>query len=373
MISRIAARIGGGLLAGSFALSGSGAAAPQSTATARKGAQQDCEQVAGQLDEARARLEEALAALEERVSAAPEIAAEVGEISLDGMESVLAVAQSAVDDRNVMYYSSERGPGWLGIRMEEIRSERAKELKLPAERGVLVTYVAEDSPAAKAGLKVNDVITEFDGQRVEGTIALQRLVREVPSGRSVSVSIWRDGQAQSLTVEIASRHAGHSADHGFAVVHPRIPDMDIEVGPIPPIPPMPAIEFGPFGSFRMFGAPMLGIDAEDLSGQLGGYFGAPDGQGILVREVMPGTPAEKAGLKAGDVILRVDGKRVKNAEELRSALRDKSSKAGEGAGSEKVPAPTADITILRAGKETTVRVELQMPLRKVRSARRVAV
>src|SRR5208282_4923008 len=283
--------------------------------------------------------------------------------------------QAAANQSNVEIYESDAGPGWLGIRMEEVSSERAKELKLPAERGALVTYVAEDSPAAKAGLKVNDVITEFDGQRVEGTMALVRLVHEVPAGRSVSLTIWRDGHTQSLTVEIASRRDGHPGerDHDyFYSITPR-PDMNIEIPPIPPIPPIPAIEFGPFDGFRTFGGPVLGIDAEDLSGQLGSYFGAPDGQGILVRELMPGTPAEKAGLKAGDVILRVDGKRVKNSEELRSALREKSAKAGEEADSDKTPVPAVDLTILRAGKETTVRVELQSPARRMRPVRRVAV
>ena len=373
MISRIAARIGGGMLAGVLALAGSGAAAPQGPPVTLEGAQQDCERAAERLAEARARLQEALAALEARASVAPAIAAQMSQRALAQVASALAEVQAGEDQGNVEIYESDAGRGWLGIRMEEVSSERAKELKLPAERGALVTYVAEDSPAAKAGLKVNDVITEFDGQRVEGTMALVRLVHEVPAGRSVSLTIWRDGHTQSLTVEIASRRAGHPGERDrdyFYAITPR-PDMDI--APIPPIPPIPAIEFGPLGGFRVFGGPVLGIDAEDLSGQLGNYFGAPDGQGILVREVMPGTPAEKAGLKAGDVILRVDGKRVKNSDELRSALREKSAKAGEEPDSDKAPAPTADLTILRAGKETTARVELQSPARRLRPVRRVAV
>jgi S1-C subfamily serine protease len=215
------------------------------------------------------------------------------------------------------------------------------------------------------------VITEFDGQRVEGTLALQRMVREVPAGRSVSLAVWRDGQAQTLRVEIGSRRAGRFAGRDVFVLPDHIPDLDIEIGPIPPVPPIPAIEIGPMGHFRMFGAPLLGIDAEDLSGQLGHYFGAPDGQGVLVREVMPGTPAEKAGLKAGDVIVRVDGKRVRDAEELRSALRSKQAKPAEGPEAEKTA--SAELAVLRAGKEVAVKVELQTPARKVRPARRVAV
>ncbi|HKO03551.1 MAG TPA: PDZ domain-containing protein [Candidatus Acidoferrales bacterium] len=373
MIGRIASRIGGAMLAGVFALAGSGAAAPQGTPVAIERAQQECERAAAQLDRAQTRLQEALAAAEARMSVAPAIAAQASQRTFAGLERALAAAQRAADESAAQVYVSEDGPGWLGIRMEEVGSDKAKELKLPAQRGVLVTYVAEDSPAAKAGLKVNDVITEFDGQRVQGTMALQRMVHEVPAGRSVSLSFWRDARAQSLTVEIAARRAGRSGDRGFVVVNPHIPDMDIDIGPLPSMPPIPAIDFAPLGNLRLFGSPILGIDAEDLSGQLGSYFGAPDGQGVLVREVMPGTSAEKAGLKAGDVIVRVEGKRVKNAEELRSALREKTQKAAEGADSEKAPAPAADLTVLRAGKETTVRVEMQPPQRRVRPVRRVAV
>jgi len=154
-------------------------------------------------------------------------------------------------------------------------------------------------------------------------------------------------------------------------VSPRIPDMQIAIPPIPPIPP---VEVGPFGSFPLFGAPALGIDAEDLSGQLGSYFGAPDGQGVLVREVMPGLPAEKAGLKAGDVIIRLDGRRIKDASELRASLREILSKAAEGSDPDKPVAPSVELTILRSGRESVVRAELESPRMRMRApARRVAV
>jgi len=377
MISKFAARIGGGVLAGVFALAGSGAAAPQGSGPAPAETPQACESAAARVEAARARMERAVALAEARVSAAPVLAAQASQRAWLAMDRAMEAAQATAWSV-AQYRSSDDGPGWLGIRMEEVGSARAKELKLPAERGAQVTYVAEDSPAAKAGLKVNDVVIEFEGQRVEGTMALQRMVHEVPAGRTVSLSIWRDGHAQSLTVEIVSRRSGEPGDRTYFFASPRA-DMDVEIAPMPPIPPIPpipstpAIDFGPLGSFRMFGAPILGIDSEDLSGQLGNYFGAPEGQGILVREVMPGTPAEKANLKAGDVILRVDGKRVKNTDELRSALRDKATRAGDGADEEKSPAPTADLTVLRAGKESIIRVELQPPVKRIRPVRRMAV
>jgi len=297
-------------------------------------------------------------------------------------------ARRSPQDQNMMWMSvDDDAPGWLGIRMDEVSSAKAKELKLPAERGALVTYVSDDSPAAKAGLKVNDVVTDFEGQRVESTMALQRMVREVPSGRTVTLNVWRDGHSQTVSVQIGSRRSSRFKTHdgNFAYIAPEGPEsfsVETPIVPMPAMPAMPAIpslqgfEWNGLRGMRIFGGPMLGIDAEDLSGQLGNIFGAPDGQGVLVREVMPGTPAEKAGLKAGDVIVRADGKRVTSTEDLRSIFRDaaeKADKSSSGADSEKAQTITSELSVLRSGKETSIRVELQTPKAKVRAARRVAV
>jgi len=375
MFSRKTSWIGAGLAAVALALA-AGSLAAQSTAPAAPAAP-DCPCVDGAEWVGEGRVAAALARAEARAALAPEIADRQVDAAIHRMEAALAVQD---DGRNAFWISTDEEPGYLGIRMEEVGSDKAKELKLPAERGALVTYVAENSPAAKAGLKTNDVITDFDGQRVESTMALQRMVREVPAGRTVSLGVWRDGHSQTLSVAIGSRQSRMKREDGnFFFMSPDNGDFNVRVAPpamaIPAIPAIPStIEtFRLDGMGRLFGAPMLGIDAEDLSGQLGAYFGAPDGQGVLVREVMPGTPAEKGGLKAGDVILRVDGKRVKTSEDLRSALRDKADKAAPSGDSEKTPAPASDLSVLRSGKEMVVHVELQPPMRKMRPARRVAV
>jgi S1-C subfamily serine protease len=95
--------------------------------------------------------------------------------------------------------------------------------------------------------------------------------------------------------------------------------------------------------------PRLGIDAEDLSGQLGTYFGAPEGEGVLVRDVNPGSPAEKAGLKAGDVITAVNGEHIRSVGQLRERLAAK--------GDEK----TAKLGVLRNKSEVSITVELPAP------------
>jgi membrane-associated protease RseP (regulator of RpoE activity) len=116
---------------------------------------------------------------------------------------------------------------------------------------------------------------------------------------------------------------------------------------------MPDFDFNPMVTPEAmdFHTPLLGIGAEDLSGQLGDYFGVPSGEGILVREVRSGTPAEKAGLKAGDVITKVDGQTVKSTRDLRSQLR------------QKIDQKTVTLSVLRKGSEISVPVAIEKPRR----------
>jgi len=117
-----------------------------------------------------------------------------------------------------------------------------------------------------------------------------------------------------------------------------MPDVDI--------PEMPQIDLGGEMALLPGGHPRLGIDAEDIGGQLGSFFGAPDGEGILVRSVNSGSPAEKAGLKAGDVITSFNGERVRSLGDLRQKLAAQTEST------------TAKIGVLRNKSEVTLSVEL---------------
>jgi C-terminal processing protease CtpA/Prc len=94
------------------------------------------------------------------------------------------------------------GSSWLGVETHEVTAEKAKELKLSAERGVVLGKIVPDSPAAKAGLKENDVVTEINGQRVEGAAQFRRMIREIPAGRSVQLTVWRDGRSQTISATL---------------------------------------------------------------------------------------------------------------------------------------------------------------------------
>src|SRR3974377_1045413 len=86
---------------------------------------------------------------------------------------------------------------WLGVETNEVTPEKVKERTLPAERGVLLGKIVPDSPAAKAGLKERDVVTELNGQRVEGTAQFRRMIREIPAGRTELLTLFRDGRSKT--------------------------------------------------------------------------------------------------------------------------------------------------------------------------------
>jgi serine protease Do len=189
---------------------------------------------------------------------------------------------------------------FLGVGVAEITSERARGLNLKDDYGVEITRVDGDSPAEKAGLKAGDVVLEYNGQRVEGIEQFQRLVRETPAGRTVRLLISRNGSNQTLSAVVGSRKSGMFGPEGFAMPRIEIPDI-------------PNVFTGIHSS-------ALGIEVESLGPQLADYFGVKEG--VLVRSVVKGSVAEKAGLKAGDVITKVNDMRVATPGEISSAVRN---------------------------------------------------
>jgi serine protease Do len=237
---------------------------------------------------------------------------EVRPLIIDSEQGGMMVKGNDGDDDVQVFVGS--GQGWLGVGVLEVTAERVKELKLPAERGALLGKVVPDSPAAKAGLKENDVVTEINGQRVEGTEQFRRMIREIPAGRTAQFTIWRDGRSQSISVTIGKSAQGLNT----AVVAPGIPGNFAFR-----IPDMPQVDDLTISGPMFAGSPRLGIDAEDLDGDFGNFFGAPDGQGVLVRGVFSDSPASKAGLRVGDVIVSADGDRIHSIGDLREKLIDK--------------------------------------------------
>ena len=281
-----------------------------------------------------------------------ELEAKAEEMAAQAQELAALAQDDAQNSGARLFVSSDDGGGWLGVEIAEVTAEKAKDLRLTAVRGVIVQDVEPDSPAAKAGLKENDVILRYDDQNVEGTVQFRRLVRETPAGRTISLVISRGGNTQTISVELADRNAYYEKK-----LRSKMDDFGK-----PFVFATPNFEFNGPEILPMMDArtPLLGINAEDITGQLGSYFGAPNNSGILVREVRNDTPADKAGLKAGDVIIKIDDKPVTTLSELREQLRTKSE------------AKSVNLTVLRKGSEMTVAVTIEKPkpLERIQSIHR---
>ena len=189
--------------------------------------------------------------------------------------------------------------------------------------GVRIDSVDRDSPAEKAGLQSGDVVVEYDGERVRSARQFTRLVQETPEGRQVPLAVLRDGKRHTLSATPEAR----AFSWDMRIDGDRI-QRDLERG------------WQGLREFRMELPPMrfrmdhpledllapssqrrLGISVDSLGDQLAQYFGAGEG-GALVTSVERGSAAEKAGLKAGDVITSIGGQRVRSAEQVVDAIRD---------------------------------------------------
>jgi serine protease Do len=193
-----------------------------------------------------------------------------------------------------------------------------------AERGAVVTDVREGSAAEKAGIRKDDVIVRFAGEDVRSAAQMVRLVRETPAGRAVEVEIVRDGASQRLSVTLA-RADDHLMSFGpgefrFEMPEIELPEFEMPVPPAPPAPPMIA-GGGPGNHFffrRLGGGRRLGIAFQEMGEQLARYFKVEGG--VLVTDVTEDSPADKAGVKAGDVIVSLAGTAVKDGRDLHEAL-----------------------------------------------------
>lgn len=224
-------------------------------------------------------------------------------------------AAPAPAPRVAQTWTAEGFPGsgsYLGVDIAEITAERQAALKLSEERGVEIVTVDQDAPAGKAGLKEHDVILEFNGSRVEGEEQLRRFIRETPPGRAVKLGISRDGQPMQVSVTLGDRRKAMKQNK-FVFVNPKIP----------PMPPMPDIDMPSFDYVIRTSYVSAGMMVDNLTPQLGEFFGVKGGEGVLVRSVEKGGAAEAAGIKAGDVIVKADTEKIGDRSDWRQAIRNR--------------------------------------------------
>jgi serine protease Do len=195
--------------------------------------------------------------------------------------------------------------GYLGVGVANLGEEDVRQLNLDDGGAVVVTWVGDDCPAAKAGLQPGDVLLRFNNDRIQSAEQLGQLVRETPAGRKVRLVVFRDGKTQTLNVMVGSRRQPL-----------KVTPEETPATPAPPIHVMPPDWPDPALSWH---SAVLGIECEGIRSQFAEYFGVK--QGVLVRYVAENSAAEKAGLKAGDVLTKVGDKAVTTPRDVTLALR----------------------------------------------------
>lgn len=235
---------------------------------------------------------------------------------------VLSVSGFQVSPLDEAGEKEKKAGGWLGISIQDITPKIVRQKGLKSEEGAYITEVLEESPAESAGLEKGDVIVEFGGKAISDADDLAKAVSKTPPGTKAGVVVLRKGERKTIQVTTGKMQKSHAFAFGFP--HSKAPII------------------------RMFReSHSLGLHLRELNPQLGGYFGAPEDEGVLVEEVESKSPGEKAGFKAGDVILKM-GKRSIN--DVRDVWRVLESYRNDG---------KVDAGVLRKGSRITLSVEIE--------------
>ena len=185
--------------------------------------------------------------------------------------------------------------GWIGVMIQDVNEKIARKTKLDSQEGAYVNKVLEDSPADSAGIQECDVIIEFNGKKVFDSDDLVKVVHRTPPDTKVSLVIVREGEKKTIHMTVGRKKEPQHC------MFDRLPNL-------------PAV--------RAFaGNRLLGLQLLTLNEQLGEYFGAPNNEGVLVEEVEHKSTAEKSGLKAGDIIIRIGKRSIDAVEKIRKELQ----------------------------------------------------
>jgi len=265
-----------------------------------------------------------------------------------GLTGTLSAQEESDAESRVRVLAFSQG-SYLGVFIADVTADDVERLGLQEERGVRITGVADEGPARDAGLQEDDVIVRWNEDRIESEAQLRRTLSETPAGRSASLGIVRGGSDRSITVELGDRGAPGGTftlrsgwDEERAVElrehleksREHLGELSVRVREMPHV-----------MTFMSMRGGRLGVGIQGLEEQLAEYFGLADRKGVLVTTVREDSPAAAAGLKAGDVIVAVDGEEIESAADVSRLVW------GADAG------PVA-IRILRDRQERTVTVDL---------------
>jgi S1-C subfamily serine protease len=256
---------------------------------------------------------------------------------LDRGQTLHAIEMSALGQQ--MYAAAmgeahgHAAQGYLGIDMRDVSEDQLGTLKLKEARGVEITNLDHDGPACKAGMRLHDVIQQMNGQVVENDDQLRRMLKDMPVGRSVTFVISRNGQTQTMTMQTADRRTiGLQAWEQHYTVPAPGPSgvvrgntfLDSKTANPMPAPKEHRDLLGT--ETIILSSSFTGAKLEVMGPQLAEFFGATGGAGLLVRSVDGNSPAEEAGMKAGDVVVKINSISVANGTDWTKTVHDNRGK-----------------------------------------------
>jgi serine protease Do len=249
------------------------------------------------------------------------------------------IAQALEGSIPLLVHSSSQG--YLGVYITDVDADKAQALKLKETRGAVITLVDHDAPAGQIGLKINDVVLALNGQNVDDSEQLRKMLRDLPPGRKVSLEISRDGNIQTVAAQLADRKV---VDHD---VWDKIDNGADEPGAAPSMGIFAGGGDAPIsGGFHLpfFGSTLkVGALVEPLTSQMADYLGV--GGGLMIKQVARKSEAAAAGFHAFDVILKVGPDAISTSADWDRALRSNEGKP-------------VQVTILRDRKQQTLTLQV---------------
>jgi C-terminal processing protease CtpA/Prc len=237
--------------------------------------------------------------------------------------SLIVIALAALIGAVALAKNSRSNQGaWLGVVSQSVDYDLAEAFDLDVKYGVIVNELIDDSPAKASGLEIDDIIVAVDGEEITDYDDLVDLLDDRKEGDKVTISLFRDGEKMDVTVELAKRPRRSYTWNNRSNYRVDMRDSN--------------------RSKHAY----IGVQLTDLSSQLGEFFGVDKGCGALIREVEEDSPAEKAGLVAGDVIIAIDSDKIRDAGDVVEYISDID------------PGENVSVTVVRDKTEVTVEVEV---------------
>lgn len=229
------------------------------------------------------------------------------------------------------------GVGYLGVYMDDLTARMRDKFEYPHTTGILIAGVVQEGPAEKAGIRENDIVYLFNGLKVKDVEHFASLVKKQKAGDKVALVIYRDGTQMKINAVLAAREEPAVVMEDFGA---HSDDLGKALGAVNG----PALKLF---SHANFARGRLGLELANLTEDLAPYFSARAGEGVLILAVEDESPAAKAGIKGGDVLLGVNGTAVSDAGDVLDALSDLD------------PGDTASLEIARKGIKKTCDVEVE--------------